>query len=193
MRTVFVDIDTQLDFMYPAGALYVPEAERLAEAIARLNRFAASRGIPVISTTDAHRENDAEFQQWPPHCVAGTLGQQKVASTLLDKRVVVPASPGAWDIDGAQQIIVEKQALDLFTNPNLNGVLARLAAERWVVYGVVTEYCVRCAALGLLGAGGRVELVTDAIQTLNEEESRRTLEEFTSGGGHLTTLASAVA
>ena len=78
MKTVFFDIDTQSDFLYPAGALYVPKAERIVPAVARLNRFAAEHGIPVISTVDAHAENDAEFAQWPPHCVAGTLGQRKL-------------------------------------------------------------------------------------------------------------------
>ena len=58
MKTVFVDVDSQLDFLYPAGALYVPGAERIVPAIARLNQFAAGRGVPVISTTDAHAEND---------------------------------------------------------------------------------------------------------------------------------------
>ena len=41
MRTVFFDIDSQLDFLYPAGALYVPGAERIVPAISRLNRYAA--------------------------------------------------------------------------------------------------------------------------------------------------------
>jgi nicotinamidase-related amidase len=26
MKTVFVDVDTQIDFLFPAGALYVPGA-----------------------------------------------------------------------------------------------------------------------------------------------------------------------
>ena len=29
MKTVFFDIDTQIDFVYPAGALYVPGAEHI--------------------------------------------------------------------------------------------------------------------------------------------------------------------
>jgi nicotinamidase/pyrazinamidase len=39
MKTVFVDVDTQIDFLFPAGALYVPGAERLLPAIARLNHL----------------------------------------------------------------------------------------------------------------------------------------------------------
>jgi nicotinamidase/pyrazinamidase len=83
MKTVFFDIDSQLDFLYPAGALYVPHAERIIPAIARLNRFAASHGIPVVSTTDAHTEDDPEFSVWPPHCIAGTWGQRKAEAKLV--------------------------------------------------------------------------------------------------------------
>jgi nicotinamidase/pyrazinamidase len=72
MKTAFFDIDSQLDFLYPSGALYVPGAERIVPAIARLNRYASQHGIPVVSTTDAHTENDPEFRIWPHHCVAGT-------------------------------------------------------------------------------------------------------------------------
>lgn len=185
MTTVFFDIDTQNDFMLPSGALYVPGAEAILPMIARLNRYAVHHGIIVVSTTDAHDENDPEFRQWPPHCVAGTIGQQKPAETLLERRAVIPTTPGVYEIDGAQQIIVQKQALDLFTNPNLPALLER--ASRYVVYGVVTEYCVRCAVLGLLKTGKPVEMVTDVIRTLKDDDGRRTIEEFTAAGGVLTT------
>lgn len=171
MKTVFFDVDTQIDFVFPSGALYVPGAEHIVPHISRLNRWAAAHGIPVVSTTDAHAENDPEFKSWPPHCVAGTLAQRKPPETLLDK-----------------QIIIEKQALDCFTNPNLPAILKQLGAERYVVYGVVTEYCVRFAAFGLLETGARVELVTDAVKSLKAEDSERTLAEFTAAGGVLTTL-----
>lgn len=189
MTTVFVDIDTQADFLYPAGALYVPGAERLISNIARLNRWAEAQGITLISTTDAHTESDPEFQTWPAHCVSGAWGQKKPESTLLGPRVVVPSSGPMPNVAGARQIIIEKQALDCFTNVNLPAVLNNFGAARYVVYGVVTEYCVRCAALGLLNFGARVELVTDAIETLNQEDSDKTLNEFASRGGHLTTVS----
>ena len=95
MKTVFVDIDTQWDFLSPSGALSVPGAARLAPRFVELNRFAASRGIPVVSTTDAHGENDADFRVWPADCIAGTLGQHKPSGSLLEGRVVLPSRPGA--------------------------------------------------------------------------------------------------
>ena len=172
MTTVFVDVDTQIDFLFPAGALYVPGAERLLPAIARLNQFAAAHGIPLVSTTDAHSEDDPEFRQWPPHCVAGTTGQLKPAETLV-----------------AGQIVVEKQTLDAFANPDFAALLDRLEADRYVVYGVATDYCVRCAVTGLLATGKPVALVTDAIAAVNPEDGARTIAEFTARGGSLTTVS----
>jgi nicotinamidase/pyrazinamidase len=172
MTTVFVDVDTQIDFLFPAGALYVPGAERLLPAIARLNQFAAAQGIPLVSTTDAHSEDDPEFRQWPPHCVAGTTGQLKPAETLV-----------------AGQIVVEKQTLDAFANSDFAALLDRLEADRYVVYGVATDYCVRCAVTGLLATGKPVALVTDAIAAVNPEDGARTIAEFTARGGSLTTVS----
>ena len=64
-----------------------------------------------------------------------------------------------------------------------------LAADEYVVYGVVTEYCVRHAALGLLDTGKPVTLVTDAIQSLNQEDAAHTVQAFTAGGGRLATTS----
>ncbi|MFB3825192.1 MAG: cysteine hydrolase family protein [Bryobacteraceae bacterium] len=185
MKTVFFDIDTQIDFMFPAGALYVPGAERIVEKVAALNRYAAAHGIPVVSDMDAHTEDDQEFKTWPPHCVIGTAGQLKPAATMLEKRVLIPYRPVQVQVEGAAQILFEKDALDLFTNPNLPALLAALEADRYVVYGVVTEYCVRLAALGLLATGKPVTLVTDAVETLKAEDRDATLDEFTGRGGEL--------
>jgi nicotinamidase/pyrazinamidase len=192
MRTIFFDIDSQLDFLYPAGALYVPGAERIVPAIAHLNRYAAAHGIPVISTTDAHAENDPEFRDWPPHCVAGTTGQHKAEATLLEKRVVVPNRECDLALELAQQIIVEKQNVDVFTALNLPRIVEHLAADAFVVYGVVTEICVLFAARGLLKYGKPVTIVTDAVRALTPEASARALAEIRAGGGEIA-LASEIA
>ena len=191
--TVFFDIDTQLDFLYPAGALYVPGAERIVPAIAHLNRFAAARGIPVVSTADAHTECDPEFASWPPHCIAGTWGQRKAEATLLEKRVVVPNRDGAPDIAGVRQIVVEKQTVDAFLTRHLGAIIERLECHWAVVYGVVTEICVLFAVRGLLQAGRRVTVVTDAVETLKAGDSARAFEEMRAGGATLASVSEIVA
>jgi len=188
MKTVFFDVDTQIDFLYPTGALYVPGAEKVVEQIAMLNRFAGAHGIPLVSTMDAHSEDDPEFKAWPPHCVVATTGQQKPEATLLSKRVTIPNTRVAMNMD-AQQILLEKQTFDCFTNVNLAGLLERFGADRYVVYGVVTEICVKLAAFGLLKTGKRVELVTDAVRSLKDAASAEMTAAFLADGGVLTTVS----
>ena len=106
-----------MDFLYPAGALYVPGTESIVPQVAALNRYAAEHGIPVVSTMDAHTEDDPEFREWPPHCVAGTAGQQKPAATLLEPRTVIRNARqtlGDFDLKDARQILLEKQSVDCF-------------------------------------------------------------------------------
>jgi len=62
VKTVFFDVDTQIDFLYPSGALYAPGAEMIVDRVAKLNCYAAAHGITVISSMDAHSENDPEFK-----------------------------------------------------------------------------------------------------------------------------------
>jgi nicotinamidase/pyrazinamidase len=174
VKTVFFDVDTQLDFLYPGGALYVPGAEQIVGRLGALTRHAAAKNIQIVSTVDAHIENDLEFRKWKPHCVSGTLGQHKPGATKLGEA-------------SAKQIIVEKQVLDPFADPKLRRLLDAIGAERYVLYGIVTEICVRCAAVGLLGTGAQVALVTDAVKSLSVAEERNFLNDFQASGGVLTT------
>jgi nicotinamidase/pyrazinamidase len=92
-------------------------------------------------------------------------------------------------VDGAQQIIVEKQTVDVFAAPNLGRVVEQLAADRFVVYGVVTEICVLFAVRGLLKMGKPVTVVLDAIETLKAEDSERALDECRRGGALLARVS----
>ena len=136
---------------------------------------------------DAHTENDPEFRDWPPHCVAGTAGQQKPAATLLEPRTVIRSTREDFDLKDARQILLEKQSVDCFTNANLPALLDQLNVKSCVVYGVVTEICVKNAALGLLKSGRKVELVTDAVRSLDDTKCAQFYQEFAAAGGKLIT------
>ncbi len=196
-RAVFWDVDTQADFMLPGGKLYVPGAEKLIPNLRRLVDAAREGKVLLVSSADAHTPQDDEFHEWPPHCLKSTPGQQKIPETLTGKPLVVPNRPGAdlpARFDEVRQLILEKQKLDVFTNPNTEAVLERLGTQaEFVVFGVVTEYCVRLAAKGLLEQGRRVAIVTDAIETLEPAAGQRTLEELTAKGARLITTEQALA
>ena len=173
LRTLFLDVDTQLDFMVPAGALYVPGAEQIVCKIAALNTHAAAQGHMLVSTVDAHMENDPEFLRWPAHCVTGTIGQQKPAATM----------PAGYQ----RHVMLRKQVLDAFASGDLDRLIAAFQPERSVVYGVVTEICVEFAVAGLRKFGGRIEVVTDAIRALDQTRAETLMQEWQSSGVTLVT------
>ncbi|MCX6610393.1 MAG: cysteine hydrolase [Acidobacteria bacterium] len=166
METVYIDVDTQMDFVVPAGALYVPGAERILAQVGKLNREAVSAGNLLIATMDAHSENDVEFKSWPHHCVVGSLGQRKAEQTI---------------VKGMR--VIEKQSVDCFTNPEMAEILRVEGVEEAVVYGVVTEICVLNAVRGLLDRGIRVRVVANAVKELNVDARDRFFEEVRGRGG----------
>ena len=213
MRQILWQVDAQADFMLPGGKLYVPGAEKIIPNLDRLVTQARQGRVLLVSSADAHQTDDPEFQQWPPHCVKGTPGAELLPEARAARQLVIPnqrefALPR--DLGAYQQVILEKNTLDVFDNPNTEALLARVGVSsagiqptastpgndtrpEFFVFGVVTEYCVRIAADGLLRRGCRVSIVEDAIQSLDEKKGRQILEELQSRGAQLVTTDRAFA
>ncbi|HTR47147.1 MAG TPA: isochorismatase family cysteine hydrolase [Verrucomicrobiae bacterium] len=195
-KTVFWEVDAQADFMLPGGKLYVPGAEKIIPNIQRLVNAATDAGVFLVSSGDAHPEGDPEFQRFPPHCLRGTPGARIVPEGLAKDFVTVPNDASRKlpsDVLQHSQVVLEKQTLDVFDNPHTSELVERLAGDTdYVVFGVVTEYCVRCAAKGLLERGRRVAIVEDAIETLKPEDGRHALDELQSIGARMITTDEAV-
>lgn len=177
---VFVDIDTQIDFIHDLGNLAVPGAENLRDNLKALTDFALVNKIKIIASMDAHPPDDSEFEIFPPHCVVGTEGQQKIEETTVENNSVITNEAEAVDLVDSvldfDQILLEKQAFDVFTNRHAEAVIDSLQAEEYVVYGVATDYCVRAAVLGLLERGCRVTVVEDAIAPVEKQTGEESLK-----------------
>jgi nicotinamidase/pyrazinamidase len=184
---VFFDVDTQADFMLPAGSLFVKGAEGIVPNLKRLMDCARARNIPVLSSADAHAPDDPSFAQWPPHCVVGTPGQLRIPETSFPSALVISNRPGRFEPprEWSGQYIVEKQEYDATTNVNFSAILQSLGERRFVVFGVATEYCVRGTALGLRALGKPVDLVTDAIREIKPEDGRKAIDEMVAAGVRL--------
>jgi nicotinamidase/pyrazinamidase len=195
-KIVFWEVDAQQDFMLPGGKLYVPGAERIIPNIKRLVDAAQKARMLLVSSACAHAANDPEFATFPPHCIRGTEGARIVPEGLTKDYLIIPNRekfPLPADLFDHAQIIIEKQALDVFSNPHTNEIVERLGPEvTYVVFGVVTEYCVHFAAKGLLDRGRKVFVVEDAIETLKAEESERALGELKAMGAQLITTDEAI-
>ena len=174
INRVFLDIDTQFDFMDPRGKLYVPGAREIVGALERLFAFAAHHKIPVLSSADDHLPDDPEFAQFGPHCVRGTPGQRKLPITLLSNRVTIrpeDALPhgAARLMADYDQLIFYKPGLNVFENPHFASLVDEVQVAEFIVFGVATDYCVLLEAGELLDRGQQVTIVRDAIAAITPE------------------------
>lgn len=197
LSAIRIDVDTQKGFCDPRGALYVRGAEAILPAVARLDRDAVERGIPLLGTMDAHHYRSAEFVEngglWPRHCVRGTWDQLKEESTLVERFRIVP-----WEarvdlealFDGGRAALYfEKDAYSPFANPNFAPMLDLLegraggpAGAVYQVYGVALDYCVRATALDLRRRGARVVVVRDACAAVAAESGEEALRAMREAG-----------
>ncbi len=190
---IFFDIDTQHDFMDATGALAVPEAAAIKQQLELLLRAASERRITTISSRCAHEPGDAEFEIFPPHCLAGTPGAERIFAALPQlprTEIAVDARPGSSAVIAAgHHYVVKKKVYDLFSNAWLNDLRARgvFASEDCVVFGVATDYCVRAAALGLAQSGARVLLVEDAVRGVAPGTTAQAIVEMRAAGVTFTT------
>jgi len=193
---IFWEVDVQVDFMLPGGRLYVPGAEKLLPNIRRLTDAARQGQVFLVSHGCFHKPDDPEFNIFPPHCVKGTPGADLVPEALTQKIVRVPNVADAKlpdDLTQFQQVLLEKQTLNVFESRHADELVKRLNDRaEFVVFGVVTEYCVSFAAKGLLERGRRVAVVQDAIETLHREDGDNTIAALQAQGARLTTTDDAL-
>ena len=193
---IFWEVDVQVDFMLPGGQLYVPGAEKLLPNIRRLTDAARQGQVFLVSHGCFHAPDDPEFKIFPPHCVKGTPGADLVPEALTQKIVRVPNVADAKlpdDLTPFQQVLLEKQTLNIFESRHADELVKRLSHRaEFVIFGVVTEYCVSFAAKGLLERGRRVAVVQDAIETLHREDGGKTIAALQAQGARLTTTDDAL-
>ena len=198
-RRILWDVDTQVDFMLPTGKLYVPRAEETAPAMKRLVEAARAAGIPHVASADDHELTDPEIvddpdftNTFPPHCLRGTRGAEKIPETRQEDPLplaLLPYPPGLVPglIEGRREILLLKKNFDVFTNPNTQAVVDALDPEEIVLFGVATDVCDNAAILGFLQRGRRVRFVEDAARGLDEERTTECLAVWRERGVDFTT------
>ena len=183
MRRVLWDVDTQVDFVRADGKLAVSGAEQVVPAMERLVASARAAGVPHVASADDHELTDAEISDapdyqttYPPHCLRGTVGAEKIAVTrqLDPVPLGLTTVPGRW-LAGREYLLLKKH-FDVFTNPNAEPLIQLLDPEEVVVFGVATDVCDDAAIRGLRARGRAVTFVEDASRGLDEARTAACLE-----------------
>lgn len=174
---VLLDVSTQRDYLAPYGAHRVPNADHIAGPIKHLMAYARWAHLPTLSCVDVWRPSEV-CGVAQPFCVSGTLGQRKIAHTLLPNHLLIESDNCLCiplDVfEQHQQVILIKRHRDPFTNPKLDRLLTELPVRRFVIFGVGLETSLRLLVLGLLLRHRQVLLIQDACGHWSADEAEMT-------------------
>jgi nicotinamidase/pyrazinamidase len=199
------DVDTQVDFIEPGGKLYFAGAEEAKPAMARLVGAARAAGVVHVASADQHELSDPEISEqpdfettWPPHCLLGTPGAEKIPETKqLDPLplplVPVPATILRRLLERRREILIPKKHYDPFTNPNTETLLDVLDPGEILLFGVATDICDDVAVRALLRRGRRVSFVEDAARGLDASRAAACVAAWREQGVRTTTAEEAAA
>jgi len=191
---VLWDVDTQVDFVHADGKLAVPGAMDAVPAMARLVEAARAAGVPHVASADDHELTDPEISEepdysttYPPHCLRGTRGAERIRETEQADPVPLGLTdvPARW-LRGREFLLLKKH-FDVFTNPNADRLLGRLDPDEVVLFGVATDVCNDAAIHGLLARGRKVAFVEDACRGLDEARTASCLARWREGGVRFVT------
>lgn len=187
LNTIFIDIDTQNDFLDIKGELYVPQSASIKRNLAILIDCAVSKNLPILSTLDTHYDHDPEFWTFKPHCSPKSWGWQKISETSYDNfQYIEPQTIKNLHLKlKSNRFMVEKQKISAFSNPNTLQLLQAMQKETCIVFGVATDFAVKEFTLGLLKENFKVQLVFDAIKGLNEFQAALAIQEMLDNGAEL--------
>ena len=202
--TILWDVDTQVDFVEPGGKLYFAGAEEARPAMARLVEAARAAGVVHVASADQHELTDPEISEqpdldstWPPHCLLGTRGAEKVAETKQDDPLPLPLLPVPPTIlrrllHGRREVLIPKKQFDPFTNPNAETLLDALDPDEIVLFGVATDICDDAAVRALLRRGRRIAFVEDASRGVDETRVAACTAAWREGGVRFTSVEEVV-
>jgi nicotinamidase/pyrazinamidase len=205
MKRILWDVDTQVDFIEPTGKLHIPGAEEVVPAMERLVEAARAAGVVHVASADDHELTDPEISEspdwqstYPPHCLRGTRGAEKIAATKQHDPLplaLLPYPPGALLelIANRREFLLLKKSIHVFTNPNADTLLDALDPDEIVVFGVATDICDDTAIRDFLRRGRRVVFVEDAARGLDEQRTAACTAFWREGGVVFSTAEEVIA
>ena len=183
--TALVVVDVQNDFADPAGSLAVRGGTDVVRAASAEVEAATAAGAPVLYTQDWHPADTPHFAKdggtWPVHCVQGTWGAALHPDLPVRGEVVRKGEHGE---DGYSGFNMKDPLTERVVPTPLAQLLREVGAERLVVVGLATDYCVRATALDARALGWPVVVPWSAVAAVDLEpgDGERTREELLRAG-----------
>ena len=179
-RTAVLVIDMLNEFCKPGGAMVLPGAEKLFPAQKAVLAAARKNSVPVLWVIDNHREGlrrDREWLKRSPHCVEGSWGAEVVED--LEPREV--------------EMRVYKHRYSGFFQTDLDLILKDHRCDQLVIFGVVTNICVRSTVHDAFFNGYTVVVPEDCCAATGPREQESSLYDIATHFGIVSDSASVVA
>ncbi len=179
-RVAVIVVDMINEFCKPGGKMVLPGYEALVPQQLAVVAAARKAGAPVIWIHDSHRKNmrrDREFLKRTPHCEEGTW-----AVEIIDDL-------GARD----DEIHINKHRYSSFFQTDLDVTLKDMQVDQVVVFGVVTNICVRSTVHDAFFNGYEVVVPHDCCAATGPREQESTLYDISTHFGIVTDAGSVVA
>jgi nicotinamidase/pyrazinamidase len=158
----------QNDFADPGGSLSVRGGLDVVREVNAEVAAATAAGAPVFYTQDWHPADTPHFAKdggtWPVHCVQGTWGAQLHPDLTVTGEVVRKGEHGE---DGYSGFSMKDPVSGEVVPTRLAGLLRDAGAERLVVVGLATDYCVRASVLDALKRGYKVTVLREGVRPVD--------------------------
>jgi nicotinamidase/pyrazinamidase len=160
MKALFV-IDMLKDFINKEGVLYCGEpCRKIIPFVKQKIEEFHKEGSLVVFICDAHKEDDLEFEVFPKHCVAGTLGAEVIDELPVRK----------------DDVIITKTRYSAFYGTKLDDVLKEKAISEVHVVGVCASICVMDTVGDLRNRDYKVIIYKDGVADFDEKSYQFSVE-----------------
>ena len=179
-HTAVVVVDMINEFCKPGGRMVLPGYERLVPGQRLVIEAARAAGAPVVWVHDSHRRGMRRDREWlkrTPHCEEGSWGTE-----VIDDR-------GARDDES--HVITHRYSGVFQTDLDL--VLKDMLVDQLVVFGVVTNICVRSTVHDAFFIGYEVVVPEDCCAATGPREQESTLYDIATHFGVVSDAAAVAA
>lgn len=156
MANVLLIIDMLRGFR-DIGNLRNPLMEKIIPNIVELSARKQREGWNIIFLGDCHHPDDAEFEIFPAHCIAGT-----------EETEVIPELQPF--LKKYKSNYLPKKRYSGFFETHLEVLLQKEAPLEIIVVGVCTDICVKYTVEELRNRGHRVKVIADCVTTYHIPE-----------------------
>ena len=176
-------VDIQNDFC-PGGALGVRKGDQIIPTVNKYVDLFLKNQFPVFVSRDWHPENSKHFKEsggpWPAHCVKNTKGAEFHPDFQVPDDAIILSKGTDPDMDGYSVF----DAHDLENKPFID-LLKKMGIDELYIAGIATDYCVRMTSLDAFKNSFKVNILTDAIKGVDEQDSKHAIDEIVAKNGKL--------